>query len=86
MPGWYQPPKTEKETRLWDQRLEEITTYMTTHDRWPTYRKGQKDLPNVLAAWLWAQRRRHRGGTLPQARVESLNAQLPTWYQPLPTQ
>ena len=79
LPGWLTPPKAERESCLWEQRLVEAEEFLRDSGRFPQYKTASNSAEKVLAVWITRQRDCHRRGKLEGRRREKLDAKLPGW-------
>jgi hypothetical protein len=74
--GWFVPGRAPDH---WQQRFDAYLRFMEEKGHQP-----RSDAPNgtaerVLRIWLWSQRRRVRNGTMPNERIQLLDANIPQW-------
>lgn len=79
IPGWEQRTRTSADEARWNQRQQELTTYMTAGNDWPRHKRTGTEEERVLGMWLHIQRMKHRRDDLALDKEEQMNTLLPGW-------
>lgn len=63
----------------WRKRLNALARFMSTSDRWPSYRTYTDSTERQLGIWLHAQRQNALDGRMPNEMAAGMNAAVPGW-------
>ncbi len=79
IPGWEQRTRKDDDEKRWNQRLNELTYYITAGNDWPRHKRTDTEEERLLGMWLHIQRMKYRRNELAQDKELQLNMLLPGW-------
>ncbi|MDR6507738.1 helicase associated domain-containing protein [Arthrobacter oryzae] len=76
---WSRSARVQRDMANWHGRLNALAAFMTTSDRWPSYRNFTDSTERQLGVWLHAQRQNALNGRMTDEMVAAINTAVPGW-------
>lgn len=80
LPCWNEPKWQIELDLRWENRLQDLELFVTTHKRMPRYKNYLNESERQVGVWLHSQHQKRSNGTLNPIRLSLLDQRVPGWH------